>query len=447
VTGRALGVVAAAALVAGACGAWLTACFEPGPLGPSADPGGADPGWLQDPGAPTDPGHGAPDPGPADPGARDLGGPDAGLPCLVDGDCAALQTTDLCAGLVRCIDNACQSDPATVVTCPPTGDACVVSECVPTTGLCTSTTVCGCEPMGQLSCFTPKTLSTADPGDTNVMGGYPCGPAGGDGPEHTWTFSVPETTQVRINAASSASTLVWVLGYNGTSCVKESCVAGGINGVNFEAIGGFKYAVILEHPAGAPASVTLTPLCGVQVESVCDDGIDDDNNGLTDCDDGACLGQGGCPSGTETVCTDDLDDDADGQTDCEDSDCAAVLVCLQPCEAVLTVGCGFNQGLGTGGGKSQATDYSCGPAAGGKEVVYRFTSNQVATVTATVQPAVPGIAVYVMQETGKGCTPSDCIAYSPTAASWSNAPGTTYYVSVDAPAGVEGGYGLSITCQ
>ena len=75
-------------------------------------------------------------------------------------------------------------------------------------------------------------------------------------------------------------------------------------------------------------------------ELYCDDGVDQDADGVTDCDDDDCDGAicdasgsrcevgtcGGCrgePS--ETACGDGEDDDCDGMRDCADPDCAGVV--------------------------------------------------------------------------------------------------------------------------
>ena len=52
--------------------------------------------------------------------------------------------------------------------------------------------------------------------------------------------------------------------------------------------------------------------------------MDDDDNGLTDCDDPACAGNRAC---REQMCGDGTDDDGDGATDCDDADCAFFAAC------------------------------------------------------------------------------------------------------------------------
>ena len=61
-------------------------------------------------------------------------------------------------------------------------------------------------------------------------------------------------------------------------------------------------------------------------ETACDDGIDNDGDGATDCDDDDCRGTAACPT-VETVCDDGADDDRDGAIDCADPDCTNNAAC------------------------------------------------------------------------------------------------------------------------
>ena len=69
------------------------------------------------------------------------------------------------------------------------------------------------------------------------------------------------------------------------------------------------------------------------VELECTDGLDDDGDGLIDCDDPDC---GVDPVCTEEMCDDQQDEDLDGLIDCADQDCAIALVCQQECVDMTT---------------------------------------------------------------------------------------------------------------
>jgi cysteine-rich repeat protein len=55
----------------------------------------------------------------------------------------------------------------------------------------------------------------------------------------------------------------------------------------------------------------------------CANGVDDDHDGLTDCQDPDCASE----CSVETDCADQLDDDGDGFVDCADPDCAGNAAC------------------------------------------------------------------------------------------------------------------------
>jgi len=67
-----------------------------------------------------------------------------------------------------------------------------------------------------------------------------------------------------------------------------------------------------------------TPGCTVcePTTEICGDGIDNDCNGLTDCDDPSCSGSAFCQKPKE-ICGDCIDNDGDGLVDYEDPDCCA----------------------------------------------------------------------------------------------------------------------------
>jgi hypothetical protein len=68
--------------------------------------------------------------------------------------------------------------------------------------------------------------------------------------------------------------------------------------------------------------------------AACSDGIDDDLDGKTDCEDPGCASF--CLEHDAATCADGRDNDSDGKLDCEDSDCA--LFCPETSAAVCTDG-------------------------------------------------------------------------------------------------------------
>lgn len=61
-------------------------------------------------------------------------------------------------------------------------------------------------------------------------------------------------------------------------------------------------------------------------ETTCNDGMDDDNDGKTDCSDSDCSSDPACATDRE-ICGDGIDNDNNGKTDCSDSMCAFTPEC------------------------------------------------------------------------------------------------------------------------
>jgi hypothetical protein len=66
-------------------------------------------------------------------------------------------------------------------------------------------------------------------------------------------------------------------------------------------------------------------------ENVCNDGLDNDLDGATDCSDSNCSASPSCIVETgAALCTNSIDDDLDGATDCSDAGCLSVDACTPP---------------------------------------------------------------------------------------------------------------------
>lgn len=113
--------------------------------------------------------------------------------------------------------------------------------------------------------------------------------------------------------------------------------------------------------------------CGTQVcsrcgtsKEVCNDGLDNDKDGLVDCADQDCAADPTCVQpGVELNCSNGIDDDRDGAVDCQDSDCQQ----SSSCSCTTTGGqvccvpqCGANETLQCLGGNACGYPCRCVPS-------------------------------------------------------------------------------------
>ena len=81
------------------------------------------------------------------------------------------------------------------------------------------------------------------------------------------------------------------------------------------------------------AAPRAQPAEPIGVETVCDDGIDDDGDTVVDCADHDCAASPACrPDGqvesTESRCSDWVDNDSNGFVDCDDTNCDGTTACM-----------------------------------------------------------------------------------------------------------------------
>lgn len=77
----------------------------------------------------------------------------------------------------------------------------------------------------------------------------------------------------------------------------------------------------------------------VPQNEVCDNGIDDNDNGAIDCDDPDCIGNTVCQNTEFEDCYDRLDNDGDGAVDCYDADCEAECASIYCFKGILDGNC------------------------------------------------------------------------------------------------------------
>ncbi|MEM7260978.1 MAG: PKD domain-containing protein [Planctomycetota bacterium] len=108
----------------------------------------------------------------------------------------------------------------------------------------------------------------------------------------------------------------------------DTCAAGGGGSA-------FNSEVVVSVTAGDSFYVQVGGWNGAEGDSalnigvleVCDNGVDDDGDGDTDCADSECVGEAACLEAGN--CGDGIDNDLDGLTDCDDDDCDSDGLCTE----------------------------------------------------------------------------------------------------------------------
>jgi len=290
-----------------------------------------------------------------------------------------------------------------------------------------------CSPDWTVGCDGGDTWRNDGAGSTNAISDYGC--AGGNenmtGPEYAYRFLAAGDGFATATLTGLGADLdLFVLGSAGgcdpALCVGSSRAGGsGDEEVTFATTAGSEYLVVIDGYDGAVSAYTLALSCSL-VE-ICDNGIDDDGDGLVDCDDSACTGDAACASGT--------------------------------CSAGWSLTCetGDTWNNGSFGSTAQITDYTCpgGSLLGesGREYAYRYdaTFDGDVTVDATGFAAGQDLDVFVLEETGRGCDARDCVAAGTAAGNsetvtFTAAEGVRYYVVVDGYGGDASDYSIALSC-
>jgi cysteine-rich repeat protein len=154
------------------------------------------------------------------------------------------------------------------------------------------------------------------------------------GPEVVLAFTLSAPASVVISLTQSGDHVLAVAGEGGPGSwcddAEYLCVDPGGGGrsarLTLPGLPAARYLILVD--ATGPdrtGTGTVTVEAHDPLHELCDDGLDDDGDGLTDCADPDCVDQAVCRP--ETSCHDGLDNDADGRVDCADLDCAGSAAC------------------------------------------------------------------------------------------------------------------------
>ncbi|MDY0000637.1 MAG: hypothetical protein RBU30_05025, partial [Polyangia bacterium] len=175
-------------------------------------------------------------------------------------------------------------------------------------------------------------------------------------------FEVAVGFHLRVSAAALSGSLVAALLREeepGVTCETDELLCRAVEPpilqIERSALPPGSYRVVLAAAEpGSTGQVQLGLSLIAGTEEICDNGIDDDGDGLVDCDDPGCAGEAGC---LVEDCDNGVDDDGDNLVDCADPDCAQAPPCLPPEDC--------DNGLDDDGdGRADCADEECAGTAG-----------------------------------------------------------------------------------
>ncbi|MBM4353567.1 MAG: hypothetical protein FJ109_07175 [Deltaproteobacteria bacterium] len=368
-----------------------------------------------------------------------------GRPCD-DGN--ACTVADLCFG-GTCVGSAPRScddsNPCTIDTCDPAsgclnsfsaypcndGDGCTVNDhckygqCIPgPSNACNPST---CFPKWSLFCGASDVWSTLGEGATDNVKSYSCSGTSTPGPEYTYAFVAPYDGSVAVTLEpQSAGLALQVLEAPGNGCEADNCRATSQGVLNFEMFAGRAYYLVVDGTEEQGKEFSVDVACIPHEEQYCDDGVDEDQDGATDCDDGDCADTAACPS--------------------------------PKCLPIWTLSCnskdfGANYGLGAThaivsykeikdnkGCLDNEWEYD------GPEFAYRFDAPGSMNVTVKLTGETAQTDLLILRDEGQGCRPEECIAWGLKKVTFPAEAGKSYYFVVDGYAGAQGKFDIEVSC-
>jgi len=187
-------------------------------------------------------------------------------------------------------------------------------------------------------------------------------------------------------------------------------------------------------------------------EAACGDTVDNDADGTTDCADPDCGATEPC---IETSCADSIDNDNDGATDCADSQCAAAASCLPAaCASVAALTCGQTKDVSISSTNHLSGYTGCSVQTSSKGddlyVVILPAGKTSVTASVSIDSSSDDLDVYLLKAT---CVPSSCVDSSTSTStsesvSASGTPGQIFFVVVEEwSSSSYGDYSISISCD
>jgi hypothetical protein len=334
----------------------------------------------------------------------------APVDCSDDNPC----TADICNGDTGCYnppeDNGTSCEDGDSCT---SGDTCMDGGCLPGDNTCGA----GCQAQDTLGCGGSDNWGTGFFDGSDDIDSYACSTDDYPGNDYVYYFEAPYDGLFDVSLTDeSGLTEVFILAQTGSGCDPGNCLDAGYSYAVADMVKGDGFYIAVDNPEDTTGTYEITVDCTADVESKCDDGVDND---------------------------------ADTDTDCEDSDCAEAPACnANECAAALTLACGESDSATTYGvGSTNAIDGfpECNPFNyEGSEYTYAFTATVTTMVTVTLSDETADTDILVLNST---CEPDSCLGYGLTDETFEAVAGETYFLVVAGYNGAEGGFTLTVECE
>jgi len=161
---------------------------------------------------------------------------------------------------------------------------------------CADTEACAvsCAPIGTIACG--QTVTGETTGNSGLIGPSPCGLREETGPEVVYTFDDPTAGSVRFTLSDLEDDLdLFVLQ---GACDTDRCAAWSATLDDEVAVvdttAGGPFYIVVDGFLGAAGPFTLRAECEPGATEICDDGQDNDGDGLVDCADPSCATDPAC---------------------------------------------------------------------------------------------------------------------------------------------------------
>ncbi|MFH2008965.1 MAG: PPC domain-containing protein [bacterium] len=319
-----------------------------------------------------------------------------------------------------------------------------------------------CVAAGQIQCGDAVSATTSDPGSFNNVDSWCGAGAGWNGPEMSYMFSTTTVQEVWVKISGLQQDVdlhVVPVGNEGdcepAACVGTSQIPGLFDErVVFVAQPGLEYMIVVDGWNGAESPFDLQLNCyGVEI---CDNFTDDNGDGVIDCGDPLCFGQGNCVSETGALCGDLWDNDQDGSIDCADSDCNGFPEC--DCNSTLDIQCGstLTDVVSDGSDSNDQVIGWCGLPIdhSGFETVYNLANAPSnGQVTVTLDNIQGGdLNLFVVASPNSVCQAGNCVdtsmnpGFDPESVTFTPQVQTSYFIVVDGRDGAAGSFDISVSC-